>query len=48
MEASGNKMLPSVGVVGRAIWWKESGQKFSPIGTLRMICDQNETVLDAL
>ena len=46
MPAASN--LPSVAVVGTGYWGKNLVRNFYQIGSLKMICDKNETVLGAL
>jgi UDP-2-acetamido-3-amino-2,3-dideoxy-glucuronate N-acetyltransferase len=48
MTTTFNGKLPSVAVVGTGYWGKNLVRNFHQIGSLKMICDKNETVLGAL
>ena len=47
MESTVSKELPSVAVIGTGYWGKNLVRNFHQIGTLKLICDKNETVLSA-
>ena len=47
MSKPGTRKIPSVAVIGSGYWGKNLVRNFHQLGAAKLICDKNETVLDA-